>query len=54
MFQYRLIEAKYKFIAYKRLNVSLLSYVFLLKPIIGGLLPQKLLFYYHRKNFVEK
>lgn len=50
-FRYRLNEARVKFNALKRLNVSFGLYLFVLKPILVGLIPSNLLFRYHFRKF---
>lgn len=49
-FQSRLNEAYVRFIGYKMLKLPLYSYIFCLRPIIVGLLPNFIYEYFHRKR----
>lgn len=49
-FRSRLNEAYVRFIGYKMLKLPLYSYIFCLRPIIVGLLPNFIYEYFHRKR----
>lgn len=47
----RLNEIKVMIEGCKRLNLSIISYIMILKPIVASIIPQKLLMEYHRMRF---
>lgn len=53
-FQSRLNEAYVRFIGYRMLKLPIYSYIYCLRPILVGLLPEFLYSYLHRKNLSRK
>jgi len=52
-FKYRLNEIRYRFYGFKKMKVPFWAYVYILKPIIVGLLPSRVLQLIHQKKFVR-
>ena len=50
-FKYRLLEAKIRFHYYRKLKISILQYVYCIKPIVAGLMPKRLMQHYQKKKF---
>lgn len=49
-FKYRIMEMKIRAKYYKELKVPLINYIYVLKPIIIGLIPKKIQMIYHNKR----
>jgi glycosyltransferase EpsE len=50
-FKQRIIEAKVRLHGYKNMQVPILNYVYVLKPIFTGLVPKDILFLYHKHRY---
>lgn len=49
-YKYRIIEAKVKFIYFKKMKVKIHYYVFVFKPLIAGIIPNSLIKLYQKKK----
>ena len=52
-FKYRINEARVSAYATKKLKLGVVSYIWVLRPIIVGLLPNKLYDYLHKRKMDE-
>ena len=52
-FKSRINDFKTRFIGFKRLNISIIYYPLILKPILTGLVPKKIMYLYHNILFRE-
>lgn len=52
-FKYRLIEAHIRFRGYRSLGIPLGSYIFILRPIVVGLIPKSIYYSYRKKRFAK-
>lgn len=50
-FKYRIMEASLRHKYYKEMNVTFLKRIYMLKPIIAGLIPRKIMKNYQEKKF---
>lgn len=48
-FKVRWNGVKTRFIGYRKLNYPLRYYIYLLKPVIAGLIPHRIMYFYHKK-----
>lgn len=49
-YRYRLTEAKVRYVYYRKMKVDFIYYIYVIKPLIVGLIPKKILENYHRKK----
>lgn len=49
-FKYRILEMKIRFKYFKKMKVDIFSFIYILKPILVGLIPKKLLNKYHKRK----
>ncbi len=50
-FKFRINESIALFFSYRRLKINIVYYIFILKPLIIGLLPIKLYYFFRKKKF---
>lgn len=53
-FKFRINEARVKYIGFKMLNIPYRKYIYIIRPILVGLLPINLYEYFHRKRLKSK
>lgn len=49
--RYRIIEMKVRFNGYRLLRLPVLNYLYVCKPLITGMIPKNLMYFYHRRRF---
>ena len=47
-FKYRIMEIKIRFKYFRKMKIDFLSYIYVLKPVLVGCVPKKILEKYHR------
>lgn len=53
-YKFRINEAIALFHSYRRLNINIINYIFILRPLIIGLLPSTIYHFFRKKRFVAQ
>lgn len=53
-FKQRITEAKVRLHGYRNLQIPIFYYVYVLKPILTGLIPKGILFLYHKRRYLNR